>query len=102
MRFPFFFGTIAGLLVVISGPAARSADQPTATLAHIRLHGELDETPTADDPLFGTAAENFQSKLDRIRKAQRDKTIDGLFLHIDGLEIGWGKLHELRGAVARF
>lgn len=102
MRFTSSLGIVSCLVVLISGPAARCADQPTATLAHIRLHGELDETPTADDPLFGTAAENFQSKLDRIWKAQRDKTIDGLFLHIDGLEIGWGKLHELRGAVARF
>ncbi len=89
-------------LAVSGSPAVRGADQPTATLAHIRLHGDLDEAPTAEDPLFGAAAENFQSKLDRIRKAQRDKAIDGLFLQLDGLEIGWGKLHELRGAVARF
>lgn len=102
MRYSFSLGIFAFFLVVTNDPAAHSADQTSASLAHIRLHGELDETPTADDPLFGTAAENFQSKLDRIRKAQRDKTVDGLFLHIDGLEIGWGKLHELRSAVARF
>jgi protease-4 len=102
MRFTYAVGVIFSILATSEVTAVRGADHPTTTLAHIRLHGELDEAPTAEDPLFGTAAENFQSKLDRIRKAQRDKSVDGLFLHLDGLEIGWGKLHELRGAVARF
>jgi protease-4 len=102
MRFSLIFGIVVGLLVIARGPVVRGADPSTATLAHIRLHGDLDEAPTAEDPIFGTAAENFQSKLDRIRKAERDKNINGLFLHIDGLEIGWGKLHELRHAIAHF
>jgi protease-4 len=101
MRIRYYICVILFGLAVSGNTAVRGADQPTATLAHIRLHGELDESPTADDPLFGAASENFQSKLDRIRKAQKDKSIDGLFLQLDGLEIGWGKLHELRGAVAR-
>ncbi len=102
MRFSLIFGVVVGLLVIARGPVVRGADPSTATLAHIRLHGDLDEAPTAEDPIFGTAAENFQTKLDRIRKAERDKNINGLFLHIDGLEIGWGKLHELRHAIAHF
>ena len=69
MRFSLIFGVVVGLLVIARGPVVRGADPSTATLAHIRLHGELDEAPTAEDPIFGTAAENFQTKLDRIRKA---------------------------------
>src|SRR6266571_4502751 len=101
MRIRYYLCVILCGLAVSGNTAVRGADQATATLAHIRLHGELDESPTAEDPLFGAATENFQSKLDRIRKAEKDKSIDGLFLQLDGLEIGWGKLHELRGAIAR-
>ena len=71
-------------------------------LAHIRLAGALDETPVATDPLFGTNAENFRTKLERIRKALNDKNVDGLVLHIDGLQIGFAKMEELRKAIAEF
>jgi protease-4 len=102
MRFSFIVGGFVALFVMARGPVVHGADPSTATLAHIRLHGDLDEAPTAEDPIFGTPAENFQSKIDRIRKAQKDKNINGLFLQIDGLEIGWGKLNELRQAIAAF
>ena len=100
MRFAFSCAFILSLLITVDGACA--AEPSTITLAHIRLHGDLSEAPTIEDPIFGSAAENFQSKVDRILKAQRDASINGLFLHIDGLEIGWGKLNELRQAVARF
>jgi len=102
MRFAFSCAIIVSLLVTVDGAFVRAAEPSTITLAHIRLHGDLSEAPTTEDPIFGSAAENFQSKIDRILKAQRDASINGLFLHIDGLEIGWGKLNELRQAVARF
>src|SRR5262249_49853706 len=63
------------------------------------LKGDLDETPVAADPLFGTASENFRDKLERIKKASKDKDIAAIYLQIDGLDIGWGKLDELRQAV---
>jgi protease-4 len=102
MRFLFSLSAILCLLFLNGGTAVRAAEKSTISLAHIRLHGDLSEAPTTEDPIFGSAAENFQSKLDRILKAQRDKSIDGLLLHINGLEIGWGKLNELRQAIARF
>jgi protease-4 len=79
-----------------------AADRPVATLAHIRLSGDLDETPVGADPLFGLGAENFKIKLERIKKAKDDAAIQGLYLEIDDLEIGYGKLDELRHAVAEF
>jgi protease-4 len=79
-----------------------AAERPVATLAHIRLAGELDETPVGADPLFGLGAENFKTKLERIKKARDDASIQGLYLEIDDLEIGYGKLDELRHAVAEF
>ncbi len=79
----------------------RAADD-TPTVAHIKLSGDLNETPVAPDPLFGGAAENFKSKLDRIRKAAKDDSVKALYLEINGLDIGWGKLDELSRALAEF
>ncbi|MBM3994869.1 MAG: signal peptide peptidase SppA [Planctomycetes bacterium] len=82
---------------------AKTEKKPrTPQLAHIRLSGSLDEAPVAADPLFGTSGENFKSKLDRIRKAMGDQNIDGIFLHIDGLSIGYAKMEELRRAIAEY
>src|SRR5262249_38092874 len=79
------------------------ADEPAArTVAHIRLAGTLDEAPLPTDPLFGGNSENFKSKLDRIKKAQKDDNIHALLLQIDELGIGWGKLDELSRALAAF
>ena len=38
-----------------------------AKLAHIKLSGDLDETPVAADPLFGASSASFKDKLDRIK-----------------------------------
>src|SRR5437870_13746274 len=93
------------LVVPVLAAATGVADdapksQKPATVAHIRLAGDLDETPVAPDPLFGGGGENFKSKLDRIKKAQNDSQVQGLMIHIDGLAIGWAKMQELRQALA--
>ena len=80
----------------------RAADEAAPVAAHIKLSGDLDETPVSSDPLFGSAAENFKSKLDRIHKAAKDDAVKALYLEIDGVTIGWGKLDELTRAVAEF
>ena len=77
-------------------------DEPTfARIAHIKLSGSLDESPVADS-LFGPPGENLRMKLDRIRKAAKDERIKGLYLDIKSLSIGFGKLNELRQAIAEF
>ncbi len=80
----------------------RAADNAAPSVAHIKLSGDLDEAPVANDSLFGGAAENFKSKLDRIRKGAKDDSVKALYLEIDGLNIGWGKLDELSRALAEF
>ncbi len=80
----------------------RAAEETASVVAHIKLSGELDETPVSSDPLFGGAAENFKSKLDRIHKAAKDDAVKALYLEIDGVSMGWGKLDELTRAVAEF
>ena len=79
----------------------RAADA-APVVAHIKLSGDLDETPVSSDPLFGGSAENFKSKLDRIHKAAKDDAVKALYLEIDGVSAGWGKLDELTRAIAEF
>lgn len=83
--------------------AAEPVEAKTVTLAHIKLSGTLDEAPVPEDPLFGgSGAENFKSKLERIKKAKGDPAIQGLYLQLDGIKCRWGKLDELRRAIADF
>jgi protease-4 len=98
---------LTGLLTLIAmaGFSHAQGDGKTEKplqLAHIRLHGALDEAPVAPDPLFGSSAENFRSKIERIRKAQNDQNIQGLVIHLDGLSIGYAKMEELRKVIADF
>jgi len=80
----------------------KKAEEKSAHVAHLRLSGSLDETPVAADPLFGTSAENFRSKIDRILKAKNDSSVQALLIHVDGVHVGWAKVEELRAAIAEF
>ena len=76
-------------------------------VAHIKLSGDLDEAPVPQDALFGSPPENLRAKLDRIRKAAKDDKVKALFVEIGsdeggGLAVGFGKLNELRRAIADF
>jgi protease-4 len=105
LRRALWAAALAALALIALSPTGRAADPETkglATVAHIKLSGDLDESPVADDPLFGTTAENFKTKLDRIKKAKDDATIQALYLQLNDLEIGWGKVDELCRAIAEF
>src|SRR5262249_51217332 len=98
---------VAALAVVVLGCAAGAlpaadAARARGTLAHIKLGGSLHGTPALSDRVFGASSENFKAKLDRIKKARDDDAVHGLYLQIDNVNIGWGKLEELRRAVADF
>jgi protease IV len=80
--------------------AAKAAK--AGVIAHIRLQGALDESPVTEDPLFGTSGENFKSKIDRINQAAKDENVQALLIHVDGTEIGWAKVAELRRAIEEF
>jgi protease-4 len=92
---------VLGLGALPSRPLG-AAEPTTATVAHVKLSGGLDEGAAAGESLFGATNETFKAKLDRIKKAQKDPKVQGLILEIDGAGIGWGRLHELRRAVADF
>ncbi|HZV08010.1 MAG TPA: signal peptide peptidase SppA [Gemmataceae bacterium] len=78
----------------------KKVEKKTVSLAHIKLSGSLEEAPPSSDPLFGSLKEHFKSKLDRIEKARKDANVQAIYLQLDGLSIGWGKLDELSRAIA--
>lgn len=93
---------VAVLALLAFAPPARAADEKVAKVAHIKLGGEMGEEPVPMDGLFGIGAENFRTKLDRIKKAKDDKAVSALYLEMDGVAIGWGKVDELRKAITDF
>lgn len=74
-------------------------NSPLPRIAHIKLTGGLDEGATDDEPLGGSG---LRAMLDRIRKAAKDDKVKALYLELGALDIGFGKVNELRRAVADF
>lgn len=101
LRFRTLSIPLVALLALLAAAPLRAANPPL-TIAHIKLSGDLDEAPVISDPLSGGSSENFKTKLDRIKKAKADKNIQGLYLHIDHIGIGWSKLDDLTRALADF
>lgn len=70
-------------------------------VAHIRLSGALEEAVAAQgNPLF-VMPENFVDLLQRVEKASKDSLVGVLYLEIDGLGIGLGKVNEFRQSIAK-
>lgn len=91
----------------LGGEAAKTDEKKTETtvtkkIAQIRFSGDIDESPVAEESLFGAPGENLNSKIDRIRKAAKDPAVAHLFLELGDVSVGFGKLHELKTALADF
>lgn len=79
----------------------KKADAPATSVAHIILGGDMDEGAPAEG-LFGSGSETLRQKIDRIKAAAKDKTVAALYLRLDDMHIGFGKVNELRHAIADF
>lgn len=78
----------------------KPAERRTRTdWAEIRLTGAYPEHPQMPG-LFGELVEGLPACMERIRHAAQDKSIKGLILHIDGVEVGWARLNELQSSIA--
>ncbi len=94
--------TLLAVLGVALAALPGQAAERTVSLGQIKLSGSLGESPPPADPLFAGTGDHFKAKLDRIKKARKDPAIQGLYLRLDGLSIGWAKLDELNRAIADF
>ncbi|GBD35708.1 Protease 4 [bacterium HR36] len=96
-------GLVASVLLMLCTSSAQEEKAARSwRIAVVRLGGNLEETPTAPDPLLGIQPENLKTRLDRIERAARDRQVQALLLQIDELDIGWGRVAELRHAIQEF
>lgn len=70
------------------------------TWGEMELKGSYPEGPMPAG-LFGELHESLGDIVTRLDKAAADDKLQGVLLRIQGVEIGWGKMHELRQAIGR-
>ena len=83
--------------------AVKDAAKATAkklTVGHIELKGSYSEG-VGGGGLFSEVVETLGDVLQRLKKAASDENLDAVVLHIDGPQIGWAKLHEIRTAIGK-
>jgi protease-4 len=80
--------------------ADATVDKKKLSYAHIELKGSFPEGPAAPG-LFSEIVESLDGALLRLRKAGDDDKVQGVILHINNPTVGWGKVHELRRAIAQ-
>ncbi|NLE37876.1 MAG: hypothetical protein GX621_07615, partial [Pirellulaceae bacterium] len=73
----------------------------TATVARLRLAGSYPETPETASP-FGAASRSLASLLTKFDELAEDKNVAAVLLEIETPDLGGGKLHEIRQAIARY
>jgi protease-4 len=91
------------VLVLLIQPAIATAQEPKKAecIAHIVLGGDMDEGAPSEG-LFGGGSETLRQKIDRIKAAAKDKTVVALYLRLDDMHVGFGKVNELRRAITEF
>ena len=100
------------LLIVLVLAAARWAkaddaddskdakEKKSAQFAVIELSGSYSEGPEQPG-IFSEISENLSRIIERVDQAAKDEKIAGVILEFRDLELGRGKIHELRTAIAR-
>jgi len=79
---------------------AKAKEPKTLKVVRLTIKGELPEGPTQPG-LFGDLQPSLGKVIERLDEAAADKAVAAVWLRIEDLELGRGKIHELRGAIAR-
>lgn len=80
----------------------KKKDQTDNLIAQIKMSGGLADAAGALDLPFGPSSATLSSMIDRVKKAKKDDAVKALYLQFEGLNLDWGKLNELRAALADF
>jgi protease-4 len=81
-------------------PEAKPADKKKATVVRLTIRGDYSEGPSQPG-LFGDIQPTLAKVIQRMEDAAADKAVAAVWLRIEDLELGRGKVHELRAAIAR-
>ncbi|MCE5228068.1 signal peptide peptidase SppA [bacterium] len=75
---------------------------PTLRVVHLRLAGELSETPVEDPFGFLTdQAVSLKTLIGRLEDARADKEVGAIMITLDGLAAGYGQIEELQRELLR-
>ena len=81
-------------------PAAKKAAKILKTVVRFSLTGEYPEGPS-EAGMFGDLQPSLGKLIERLDEAKSDKGVAAVWLRIEDLELGRGKVNEVRAAIAR-
>jgi protease-4 len=79
---------------------AKTKESKTLKVVRLTIKGEMPEGPTQPG-LFGELQPSLTKLLERLDDAAADKAVAAVWLRIEDLELGRGKINEIRAAIAR-
>jgi protease-4 len=80
--------------------AAKQAAAKKPKVVCFTLHGEYPEGPTSAD-LFSEMRPSLSDIIEHIDAAGKDKDVAAVWIKLEGLSVGRGKINELRAAITR-
>jgi protease-4 len=83
-----------------SGDRYRTVIQKKNRFLEVRLSGEIAEEKRKF--IFGPSKDSVLDILMSFKKAKVDKSIQGMILRIESVDVGWSKLQEIRAAILDF
>ena len=81
-------------------PAAKKPAKILKTVVRFSLTGEYPEGP-GEAGMFGDLQPSLGKLIERLDEAKSDKDVAAVWLRIEDLELGRGKVNEVRAAIAR-
>jgi len=79
--------------------AAKAVEKGRNAVVRFSLKGEYPEGAPDDGP-FGEMQPTLGKLMDRLNEAKADKEVKAIWLRIEDLELGRGKVNEVRSAIA--
>ncbi|MGO9110401.1 MAG: signal peptide peptidase SppA, partial [Thermoguttaceae bacterium] len=70
------------------------------TVVRFSLNGEYPEGPS-EDGMFGDLKPSLGKLIERLDEAKSDKEVSAVWLRMEDIELGRGKVNEIRAAIAR-
>ena len=93
------------LVLVALSLGERKPTIPSGATLVVRLEGEVPEKPGMELPFPGLAGQSpatLQEIWGMFRQAASDERIEAIALFPGSVQVGWGKLQELRGSIVAF
>jgi protease IV len=96
-----FMGVLA--LVLRKGGGGSLATWGGESYLAMAVDGDVAEQPASEvDTLFTSPRPSLRGLVESLDRAARDPKMKGVVVRVGALEGGWGKVQELRDAIARF